>query len=63
MKKILIVILLMLGLTNCKNQNKKTNSDKKLVKQDYSTLFLTLSPKMTDNEFQDEINHLNDEKN
>lgn len=52
----------MFGLTNCKNQNKKTNSDEKLVKQEYSPLFLSLSPKMTDNEFQDEINHLNDEK-
>ena len=61
MRKIFVLSLFIFSFISCKNTESK-ESPEKIIKQEYRPLFISLSPKMTDNEFKEEISNLNDEK-
>jgi hypothetical protein len=61
MRKIFFLSLFIFSFISCKNTESK-ESPEKIIKQEYLPLFISLSPKMTDNEFKEEISNLNDEK-
>ncbi|MFV5697119.1 hypothetical protein ACM55H_02005 [Flavobacterium sp. ZT3R17] len=58
MRKTLVIMLIIFGFTNCKNEIK--NTDENLIKKNHTPVFLSLSPSMSDKEFTNEIINLND---
>lgn len=58
MRKISFIILLFLSIS-CEKTNKKSTIEEDLIKNNESPLFMSLSPHMTDKDFDDEINSLN----
>ena len=58
MRKIFFLSLLIFSFISCKNKESTEN----IIREEHQPLFIGLSPKMTDNEFEEEISNLNHEK-
>lgn len=58
MRKISFIILLFLSIS-CEKTNKKSSIEENLIKKNKSSLFMGLSPHMTDKDFDDKIKSLN----